>query len=55
MQTALEATKRKFGRIDGLVHCAGIFRALGDEIFNLTTMKPGNLQDITDVIHVQAF
>lgn len=52
MQKALEATKKKFGKIDGLVHCAGIFRTSGDEIFNLKTMKPGNLHDIADVIRV---
>lgn len=54
VQDALEATIRKFGKLDGVINCAGVFQN-GDELFNMETQKPGDYKVLTDIVTVKYF
>lgn len=51
VQEAFAKTKNKFGKIDGLVHCAAICRQ-GDEIYNHELNKPGDFTIFQQIITV---
>lgn len=51
VQEVFEKTRKKFGKIDGLVHCAAICRQ-GDVIYDQKSHKPGDFNVFQKVVTV---
>lgn len=50
MNSALELAKKKFGRLDSVVNCAGI--AVAYKTYNFNKKLPHKLEDFQSVINV---